>query len=1282
MWQFWIDVGGTFTDCLAQSPEGKIHQTKVLSSGVFKGQLRLADLADVAGSADSAGLDEPPGRWDSVQLSLLNTAGDSIFSAQVLSSNAGKFTLDRPVPAEISKAGSTVAYELIPGLHAPLAAMRILTGVTMADPLPDCSVHLGTTRGTNALLTRSGARTALITSKGLRDFLTIGDQARPHLFELAIRKPQPLFETSIEIEERILADGTVEHQPNEAMVRQQLMELKDSGIESIAICLMHGYRYSQHEKQVGRIADEIGFKAVRMSHRVSPLIKLIPRGETTVLDAYLNPVIGSYLDEIQAGLSEKSSLKLMTSAGGLVSRDLFSGKDSVLSGPAGGVVGAARVAAQFGFDRVIGFDMGGTSTDVSRYESVDGKDHFEREYESQKAGVRIVTPMMAVETVAAGGGSVCWFDGVKLCVGPQSAGANPGPACYGRGGPLSITDVNLFLGRIVPDQFPFPLDRQAVENRLTRMCEQLAAAGFGYSQLELAEGFVNIANHSMASAIATVSIARGYDPDDHVLMSFGGAGAQHCCGVAENLGMSQILDHPQSSILSAVGIRLADRTSHETQAVQKICDGELEQWAKNEFAQLESRATERLQRSRKEDRNADQRIVLRRRLDMRYAGTNQFLTVERTSEETWEAIFLQQHRQLYGYVQDRSIEVVALRVEAILEGNRMAVLEPVRQFESLEPTKFQEIRFGGQSYSTGRFERGSIDAGAKIAGPAIITDRHSTTIVDPGWTAKCVGQGTLLIERTASTRKSAIRVPDPVLEKPDPVQLEIFNRSFATIARQMGIALQKTSVSVNVKERLDFSCAIFTTVGDLVVNAPHIPVHLGAMSETVREVIRRNRDVVAGDVFVTNDPYAGGSHLPDVTVVSPVFDDAQSSLLFWVASRSHHAEIGGKAPGSMPADARWLAEEGVLIDNFKLIDAGVDRFEQLSKLLGSSPYPSRNVQENLADLAAQVAANRSGAKDLLSLVQQYSVDTVQQYMGFIRLAAETKARAAIAQLPDQQMSFHDQLDNGAKIVVSIKKIGDGLEIDFAGTDAVTPDNLNANSAIVSSAVMYVVRCLVDEDIPLNEGLLSPVTIRLSDCLLNPTAGSEHPDNSPAIVGGNVETSQRVVDVILGALGIAAASQGTMNNWLIGDDSFGYYETVGGGSGATHTSPGVDAIHTHMTNTRLTDPEILETRYPCILRQFGVRRDSGGAGANSGGRGIVRQIEFTRALTLSLLTGRRKSEPYGLNGGKAGKAGGNWLIDVDQTTRVLPWRCEIPISVGQCLRIETPGGGGFGAEVSE
>ena len=1283
MWQFWIDVGGTFTDCLAQSPDGKLHQTKVLSSGVTKGRLRLSDLTDVDRSRDSS---EPIDMWNTAQIRLLNPDGNSIFTAQVLSSNAGGFVLDRPVLAALSEDQSSVAnklpqqetigYELKSSLHAPLLAMRMLTGVRICEPLPDCAVHLGTTRGTNALLTRSGARTALVTSRGLKDFLTIGDQARPHLFQLAICKPQPLFETSIEIDERVLADGTVEWKPDESQVRQQLLSLKENGIKSIAVCLMHGYRYPQHEEQVGRIARQIGFADVRLSHEVSPLIKLIPRGETTVLDAYLNPVIGCYLDEIQAGLSAQSSLKLMTSAGGLVSREHFSGKDSVLSGPAGGVVGAARIARQFGFNRVIGFDMGGTSTDVSRSESVDGIDLFEREYESHKAGVRIVTPMMAIETVAAGGGSVCWFDGTKLRVGPESAGADPGPACYGKGGPLSITDVNLFLGRIVAEQFPFPLDDCAVEHRLQQLCDELLTAGFSHSLLELAEGFVKIANHSMATAISTVSIARGYDPDDHVLMSFGGAGSQHCCAVAENLGMSQILDHPQSSILSAVGIRLADRASHMTLAIDESVDAQLSQRIESRFVRLETQATDRL---RIDDSN--QPVTLRRRLDMRYAGTDQFLTIESSSDETWDTLFRRQHRRRFGYVHDRTIEVVALRVEAILKGHRLAAVAPADRLRSLEPNAFQQMFFAGVNYLAGEFERGMISAGDQIEGPAIVSDRYSTTIVDPGWSARCIGEGTLLIERTPVGNDSALRVSDSASDTPDPVQLEIFNRSFASISRQMGIVLQLTSVSVNVKERLDFSCAIFTSHGSLVVNAPHIPVHLGAMGETVRQVIQRNPKVAAGDVFVTNDPYAGGSHLPDVTVISPVFDEADENLLFWMASRSHHAEIGGKAPGSMPADARFLAEEGVLIDNFKLIDAGTDRFDALRTLLSTSPFPSRNVDENLADLAAQVAANRSGRKDLLKLVERYSIDVVDRYMKFIQQAAETKARAAILKLPEQKTSFRDQLDNGANIAVSIAKDNDRLEIDFSGTDAVTPDNLNANRAIVSSAVMYVMRCLVDEDIPLNEGLLGPVTIHLPECLLNPTAGDNHPDDSPAIVGGNVETSQRVVDVLLGALGVAAASHGTMNNWLIGDASFGYYETVGGGSGATAMSPGVNAVHSHMTNTRLTDPEILETRYPCVLREFAVRKSSGGKGANAGGCGMIRQIQFTRSLTLSLLTSRRVSQPYGQNGGDCGKSGLNWLIDVDRSRQPLPYRCEIEIVEGQSLRLETPGGGGFGKQLT-
>ncbi|MFK7768011.1 MAG: hydantoinase B/oxoprolinase family protein [Mariniblastus sp.] len=1237
-WHFWIDVGGTFTDCLAidSLDPDKQYQTKVLSE------------------------------------------------------------LDRTIPA-------------------PLLAIRKILKLDPADPIPDCSVHLGTTRGTNALLTRNGARTAFVTTRGFRDLLTIGDQARPHLFKLTVVKPQPLFETSIEVDERVLADGTVEVVPDLAMVRRQLMELKSSGIESVAICLMHGFRYPKHEQLIGEVARKIGFKDVRLSSDVAPLIKILARGETTVLDAYLNPVLGDYLDQIQSGLSSNSQLRLMTSAGGLVRREKFSGKDSVLSGPAGGIVGAARVAEQAGFKRVLTFDMGGTSSDVGRY---DGE--IELEFETRKADVRIMTPMVAIETVAAGGGSVCWFDGTKLMVGPQSATSDPGPACYGRGGPLAVTDINLFLGRIVKHRFPFPLDEAAVENRLEEVRRQMADAGFEMTHHELAAGFLAIANQNMASAIRSVSIARGYDPKDYVLIAFGGAGPQHCCAVAEAIGMEKILDHPQGSILSAVGIRLADQTVSAVRSVLTAFDESSLDAVNKLWESMESELA---------DSFDDDQVQFTHSLDLRYFGTEVCQTIRLDAKKSdrveqraqLENDFAKVHQQRFGFTSDRPLEIVAARAEGRRTGSRLLPSAKITKTNQRHSDKTQSMwqsrsecdsaTTGWQKVATEIFDRESLSPGDRVVGPAMIAGELSTTVVDAGWEATTLADGQILLSRLQLNPGQTSFKDTESLEvesKVDPVKLEIFNNHFSTIARQMGISLQMTSMSVNVKERLDFSCAIFTQAGDLVVNAPHIPVHLGAMSETVRAIIRLNENVNPGDVFVTNDPFAGGSHLPDVTVITPVFNEASDTLLFWVASRSHHSEIGGISPGSMPPNAICLAEEGVLIRNFKLICGSpsaskltTERFEELENLLTAPPYPSRSPTENLADVRAQVASNRTGERDLLALVKQYSQKTVLSYMTFIQNAAEQKVRSAILQMSDGQFAFEDSLDNGATIRVKIDKQDDQISIDFTGTDPVLDGNLNANPAIVSSAVIYVMRCLIDEDIPLNEGVMKPVTVKLPECFLNPTS-DEDPAKCPAVVGGNVETSQRVVDVLLGAIGksvesasdrlqsndanqqaigLAAASQGTMNNWLMGNGTFGYYETIGGGTGATPVADGADAVHSHMTNTRLTDPEVLESRYPVILREFSIREESGGAGWRSGGNGMIREVEFLQPLTVSLLTNRRKKAPYGIGNGRPGKPGINWLIkNYDSKSREateLPNSCQIEVKPGDVLRLETPGGGGFG-----
>lgn len=1269
-WKFWIDVGGTFTDCLAQSPNGEEFYFKVLSSGLTKGE--VSEWASAQSFVAECLVNSQANFWNGATVSLIDGTGQVISRASVRQFNANscEISLDRSIAKDQRELIDK--FELDLGVHSPILAIRQALRKPISEPVSKCQVFLGTTRGTNALLTRDGARTALVTSLGFRDMLTIGDQSRPHLFELTVKKPDSLFDVSIEVQERVLADGTVEQAPDLTQVKAQLRELKESGIESLAICFMHGYRYPVHEKLVGELALEMDFRDVRLSHEVAPLIKIIPRGETTVLDAFLNPVIGRYLDEINANLSSDSQLRLMTSAGGLVSRARFSGKDSVLSGPAGGVVGAARVAEQAGFSRMIGFDMGGTSTDVSRYEG-----NFDKDFESTKAGVRIVAPMMSIETVAAGGGSLCRVNDGRLVVGPGSAGADPGPACYGRGGPLTITDMNLMLGRLNVKQFPFPLDRRIVERKLGGLCQELngnlAMDQAKLNPISLATGFLKIANHNMATAIRSISVAKGYDPKEYVLVSFGGAGSQHCCAVADNLGITKVLDHPHSSLLSAVGIRLAEQSSHAVESVMEVLKSESIEALEGVFVRLELAAIRELV----EEGVDRSQIALKRALDLRYLGTDSPLTIPCPLGNDYESSFNRTHQNLFGYQQERKVEVLAARVEATASRSELLRTRPTTETNHRTTKQQQSTWHLGSETMAQLFCRSELQCGDVVVGPTIIASNISTTIVDPGWNATMLADGQLLLERTKDNGRDSLTAADAgELTHDEPIQLEIFNSHFSSVARQMGIVLQKTSTSVNVKERLDFSCAVFGETGDLVVNAPHIPVHLGAMSETVRAIIGLNEHVNCGDVFVTNDPYKGGSHLPDVTVVTPVFGN-EPIPMFWVASRSHHAEIGGKAPGSMPANATRLGEEGVLIQNFKLIDRGQDRFDALVELLSSGEYPSRSPMENVADIKAQVAANRRGEKDLIELVQKYGLPVVQRFMRLIQDAAETKARKALANMPNGCFTFEDSLDNGATIRLSIAKQGSQIEFGFTGTDPVISGNLNANSAIVKAAVMYVLRCLIADDIPLNEGVINPVQIDLPECFLNPTPNS-NPADSPAVVGGNVETSQRVVDVVLGALGVAAASCGTMNNWLMGDKTFGYYETVGGGAGATRSGNGASAVHTHMTNTRLTDPEVLETRYPVVLREFSIRPGSGGKGRFTGGDGMRREIEFREPLTVSLMTNRRKLSPFGLEGGKPGLRGKNLLQRKDDSeTEELASQCEVDVNRGDRLILLTPGGGGFG-----
>jgi len=1270
-WQFWIDVGGTFTDCLARQGDAPLVRCKLLSSGVTKGEVE-AVLED--GIVDTRRGGDPTDYWVGCEFHLIDESGERIATTTVTEFNAAKSSLTftatlNPWPVVGQR------YELTPNQPAPVLAIRRLLGLSLQDTVPPVSVRLGATRGTNALLTRTGAVTGFVTTAGFADILEIGYQNRPKLFELDINKTTPLYARVCEVEERISASGEVLTPLAQNDLAETFASWLADGVDSLAICLLNAYTNSQHEEAVADIARRAGFEEISVSSEVSPLMKLVSRGDTTVVDAYLTPVMRGYVASLKEALPG-TDLQLLTSAGALVTPNQFSGKDSILSGPAGGVVGFSKVASAAGFERAIGFDMGGTSTDVSRFDGT-----IPLEFENEKAGVRIVAPMMAIETVAAGGGSVCSFDGVKLTVGPDSAGSDPGPACYGRGGPLCVTDLNFYLGKILPQRFPFPLDRNVVDvklRELTKTIQQLA--GVEYTSLELAEGFLRVANANMAQAIATVSLAKGFDPKDYILAAFGGAAGQHACAVASELDMERILIHPHASILSAYGIGMADIVRHRAIGIYRTYTEllpELDEY----FTDLADDALRDLEASGVAESLHRPEIELRRSLDLRYRGLDAYLNIPEPNDGDYRIAYEREHQRLYGYKQSAEIEIVAMRVAAVA----LAITSPPTSRKATartpKPIDSALLRINGKEHRSAVFLRQRLRPGDIIDGPAIIAEELSTTIIDPGWRSETLSEGELLISRTSGDVETRKDVGETKAQEnfaiADPIQLELFNNQFAAIAEQMGVRLRNSASSVNVKERLDFSCAVFTAQGDLVVNAPHIPVHLAAMSETVKCVLQDNPNMAPGDAFLTNDPYRGGSHLPDLTVVTPVHS-GDGELMFLTASRAHHAEIGGIAPGSMPPFSKALAEEGVLIQNFHLVERGRFREGELMELLISGDYPSRDAKTNLADIRAQVAANWQGAQDLLGLVKRRSWPVVGAHMKHIQTAAETKVRRALEALPDGRREFADHLDDGSVITVAITIEDDVAEIDFTGSAPESAGNLNANRAIVTAATLYCLRCLLDEEIPLNQGVLAPITLTIPNGILNPSPGADAA-SSPAIVGGNVETSQRIVDVLLGAFGLAAASQGTMNNFLFGNEEFGYYETICGGAGATATSDGADAVHTHMTNTRLTDPEVLERRYPASLVSFSIRRGSGGAGEHVGGNGVTRKIRFEEELSISLLTSRRGPyEPYGMNGGAAGALGINQLIRANGEMIDLAGTTQIDVCPGDTLIIHTPGGGGWGS----
>ena len=1271
-WQFWIDVGGTFTDCIACSPDGSLTEWKTLSSGAVKGEIDTVLSPDRIMVPRLAG--SPSSFWSGWKLSVQTDQQAEPWSTFVTDSTTeGEFTLANALPNEVASSDSTMSFELHCGESAPLICIRHILNLRLDEPIPAVDVRMGTTRGTNALLERKGATTAFLVTQGFGDLLKIGNQDRPDLFALNIHKFEPLASQVVEMQERLAADGSVLQSLDEDHARQQLQRLHEQGMESVAICLLHAYRNPVHEQRLLELARSVGFDSVSCSSNVAPVIKAVSRGETTVLDAYLNPVLHSYVSQIESRLGSGSTLKLMSSQGGLINGREFSGKESILSGPAGGVIAYAEIARHAGFDQAIGFDMGGTSTDVSRFDGA-----FDLESEAVKAGVRMATPMLAIETVAAGGGSLCTFDGVSLAVGPASAGADPGPACYGRGGPLSMTDLNVLLGRVLPEHFPFTLSLDAVHQRIDGILDQLnlSSTTTHYSREQLAQGFIDIANETMARAIRAISIRKGYDPAKHLLVCFGGAGGQHACSLARILGMKSILIHPYAGLLSAYGMGLADvRRRGEQTVLQRFSPDEL---AKLQplFDPMVARLTDEVLA---EGITRDHLQSPVKSLRLRYRGVESSMVIAEPEDGDFRRVYEEQHQQFFGYIQpERELEIVAVVVDVVgtVPQPLMPVLERAQQ--ELVAQQTRPVWHQGKQLTAPVYHRSDLQEGHHFSGPAIVCDTGSTIWIEPEFQAEIRSSGELLITHLHQEKQDISGSHEEPELAPDPVQLEIFNNQFASIAEQMGITLRKTSISTNVKERLDYSCALFDPSGGLVVNAPHIPVHLGAMGETVKCLLAENPHLAPGDVLVTNDPYAGGSHLPDLTVVTPVHDHETGTLLFLTASRAHHAEIGGMTPGSMPPFSKTLGEEGVLIRNFKIVDQGESRLAEFRELLTSGRYPSRNPDDNVADITAQIAANQMGANLLQSLVRQSGRERVLQYMQFIQQAAETKMRRAIAALPDGRYQRTDFLDDGSPIAVSIEVNGDSATIDFTGTGPVLATNLNANRAIVTAAVMYVFRCLIEESIPLNSGVLEPIEIILPECLLNPPI---HPDRSQcaAMVGGNVETSQRVVDVLLGALEKAAASQGTMNNLTFGDGTFGYYETICGGAGATSMANGADAVHTHMTNTRLTDVEVFETRYPVRIQEFSIRSGSGGIGEHRGGDGIRRVFEFLKPLSVSLLTQRRgQFPPFGLQGGAPGAVGRNLLQQAgSESIEQLTGAAQIQVNPGDRLILETPGGGGYG-----
>jgi len=1150
-----------------------------------------------------------------------------------------------------------------PEQYADAAAEGIRRFVSGTDGIE--AVKMGTTVATNALLERQGTRTVLVITRGFADALAIGYQNRPDIFALNIVKPAPIYDRVVEASERMDAQGRTIAALDEAGIRQSLQTCFDDGLRSAAICLVHGYRYPEHEIRIGIIARETGFTQISVSHDVESLIKFVSRGETTLADAYLTPVLNNYIEGLQTELTSVAipeRLLFMQSNGGLTLAESFRGKNSILSGPAAGVVGMVETASKAGFKKLIGFDMGGTSTDVSAWSG-----EYERSNDSEVAGVRLRAPMMKIHTIAAGGGSVLEYKDDRFQVGPGSAGANPGPACYRRGGPLTITDVNVLLGRIPVDHFPSvfgpdadqPLDIDVVRQRFGDLSQEVAAQ----TPEQVAEGFLTVAVESMANAIRKITVERGEDVRDFVLCCFGGAGGQHACKVADVLGMNRVWLHPMAGVLSAYGMGLSDIRVERQQSVDTPLDADQLGLLQPAIDALRSQCNESLAEQSVPVKNREFKISL----GLRIKGSETILDVAHGQAGKMIDSFSGNYRNRFGTEPDAGQLLIAtLRVEAT--GIEQVFTDPlIGNFSRVESKSDGQIWIDGQWRRVSIYERDSFGNGATLTGPAIVAESNGTTVIDAGWTATVNEAGHLLLER--ESRTSLQKNEDE--SSPDPVKLEVFNRLFMHIAEQMGVVLQNTAISVNIRERLDFSCALFDASGRLVSNAPHMPVHLGSMGESVRSVIAaRGGELRPGDAIMLNSPYNGGTHLPDITVVTPWFAESATPV-FFLASRAHHADIGGITPGSMPSESHHIDEEGVLIDNFWLVRGGKLRLDETMTLLTGAKHPARNPHQNIADLKAQLAANQQGIRQLEKAIERYGITTVQIYLRFVRENAATSVRRLLDSLKNGEFVY--ELDSGAVICARIEVDRNKREatIDFAGTSPQSKTNFNAPEAVTRAAVLYVFRSLIREEIPMNEGCLEPLRIIIpKDSMLSPSYPA-------AVVAGNVETSQCVTDCLYGALGALAASQGTMNNFTFGNDRVQYYETICGGAGAGPEFDGADAVHTHMTNSRLTDPEVFEQNFPVIVESFSIRNDSGGEGKHRGGNGSIRKLRFLESVEAAILSNHRRIAPFGLEGGESGRPGANRIERADGTAEELAGTATVTLDEGDTFVIETPGGGGFG-----